>query len=362
MPTPDAWLPSSQIDHRRRSAAALGAAVAVAVLVAAVAIGYQWRSRNAGTIAASTTPISSATASAPVADSSPPMSSPAGAPLSSPAQAAISSATAVDTSQSCRASDLSVTAESGGAATGNLSQPFVLTNTGSSNCILQGYPVRLQGWQGDRWQQLNFTKGTFFIQEDPSPSPVQLTPGAQAELIIGTGDTCNGGDIGDSRLYSRLLATLQNQTTVELDAPVNAFCGLDVSSFHLLPIPESSPPPSSPGPWDALQLQMHAPATATAGATLSYTVTVSNPKSVAIALDPCPTWKALVDNPVGTDGITQVTGPIDCETTPAVPADGSITLKMQINIPTEAGTAKFVWWLSDDSFATGEGLTIIPAT
>ena len=106
---------------------------------------------------------------------------------------------------------------------------------------------------------------------------------------------------------------------------------------------------------------MHAPATVSAGATLAYTVTVSNPKSVAIAFDPCPTWKALIDNPAGPHGMTQVSGPIDCATTPAVPAYGQITLDMQINVPTEAGIAKFVWWLSGDAFATGEGLTIVPA-
>jgi hypothetical protein len=264
------------------------------------------------------------------------------------------------TSQPCRASNLNVKAEFGGAAAGNLSQPFVLTNTGTENCVLQGYPTQLQGWQNGRWQQLKFTEGTFFIQEDSSPSPVELAPGAQAELIIGTGDTCNGGDVGDSKLYSRLLATLQNQTSIELDAPINAFCGLDVSAFHPIPIPESSPPPPPPGPWDALRFQMHAPMTATAGTTLSYTVTVSNPKNVAIAFDPCPTWKALIDNPAP-DGMIQVSGSIDCATTPSVPAYGSITLQMHINVPAAAGTAKFVWWLSDDTMGVGEALTIVPA-
>jgi hypothetical protein len=287
------------------------------------------------------------------------MSSPAQAAVSSAAQAGISAPTPVVASEPCRASNLNVKAEFGGAAAGNLSQPFVLTNTGAEDCVLQGYPTRLQGWQDGRWQQLTFTKGTFFIEEEPSPSPVQLAPGGQAELIIGTDDACNGG--GDSKLYSRLLATLQDQTSIELNAPVNAFCELDVSSFHPLPIPESSPPPPTPGPWDALQLQMHAPTTATAGATLSYTVTVSNPKDADIAFDPCPTWQALIDNPVGPDGMTQVAGPIDCASTPAVPAHGSITVHMQIKVPNAAGTAKFVWWLTGMTNGAGEGLTIVSA-
>jgi len=331
MPTPDAWSPSSHVRHRRRNAAALGSPVAVAVVIAAVSVGCQWRTRNADTSSASqlssvastsATPSASITPSAPVADSAPlAMSSPAEAAMSSPVQAAVSSATAVVTSQPCRASNLNVKAEFGGAAAGNLSQPFVLTNTGTESCVLQGYPTRLQGWQSGRWQELNFTEGTFFIQEDPSPSSVELAPGAQAELIVSTGDTCNGGDVGDSKLYSRLLATLQNQTSIEL----------------------------------------HAPATATAGTTLHYTVTLSNPTSADITLDPCPTWQALIENPAGPDGMTQVGGPIDCATTPSVPARGSITVQMHIKVPSTAGNAKFVWWLTSLTVAAGEGLTIVPA-
>ena len=60
-----------------------------------------------------------------------------------------------------------------------------------------------------------------------------------------------------------------------------------MSSFHSLPIPQSSPPISSAGPLNALHVQMHAPTTATAGTTLTYTVTVSNPTSADIALGPC---------------------------------------------------------------------------
>ncbi len=260
----------------------------------------------------------------------------------------------------CRASDLSVTAEFVGAATNNVSQPFSLTNTGSAGCVLQGYPSRVQGWQDGRWQDLRFTQGTAFIQEDPSPSPVDLAPGGQAELILGTEDACNGGDIGASKLYSRLQVTLPDQTTLELNEAVNAFCGLDVSSFHPLPIPQSSAPISSPGPLNGLQVQMHAPAMTTAGTTLSYTVTVSNPTDADIALDPCPSWQALIDNPVGPDGMTQVSGPIDCASTPAVPAHGGFTVQMHIKVPTAVGNAKFVWWLTGVTVATGEGLTVVP--
>jgi hypothetical protein len=87
---------------------------------------------------------------------------------------------------------------------------------------------------------------------------------------------------------------------------------------------------------------------------------VSNPKSTNIAFDPCPTWNAVIDNP-SPNGMIQVSGLIDCATTPSVPAHGAITVQMHINVPAEAGTAKFVWFLSDDTMGAGEVLTIVPA-
>jgi Protein of unknown function (DUF4232) len=188
------------------------------VLVTGVSVARHWQSRGIPAVSASQ--------------------------LSSVAPTTATSSTPMSAVEPCTAADLHVTPGFAGAATNNISQPFVLTNAGTGDCSLQGYPSLVQGWQGGRWHQLTFTEGTFFIEEDPSPSPAELSPGAQAELIVGTDDACNGGDIGDSKLYSRLQATLRDGTSIELDAPVNAFCELDVSSFHPMPI---DVPAGSPG-------------------------------------------------------------------------------------------------------------------
>jgi hypothetical protein len=209
----DRWS-SSPDGRRRRALVAPACAIAVVVLVVGISFAHHWRSR--GIPATSASQLSSVAIS----------------------PAAITAAPSVPVSglESCTAADLHVTPGFAGAATNNISQPFVLTNAGTGDCSLQGYPSLVQGWQGGRWRQLIFTDDTFFIEEDPSPSPVELSPGAQAELIVGTDDACNGGDVGDSKLYSRLQATLRDGTSIELDAPVNAFCELDISSFHPMPI------------------------------------------------------------------------------------------------------------------------------
>ena len=59
--------------------------------------------------------------------------------------------------------------------------------------------------------------------------------------------------------------------------------------------------------------------------------------------------------------MTQVSGQMDCATTPAVPAHGIVTVKMHINVPSTAGNAKFVWWITGLTVGAGEGLTIAPA-
>ncbi len=78
----------------------------------------------------------------------------------------------------CRASNLQVVAGQGGAATGNLSQPFDITNVGTAGCALQGYPTALDGWQAGAWHRLKIEDGTFFYVEETTPPPVELVHGA----------------------------------------------------------------------------------------------------------------------------------------------------------------------------------------
>ena len=220
----DALSPIPPSHRRWRNTATVLSAAAVTVVVGGISIAHHVRSRG--------TPTGSASQLSSIAIS--------------PAATTAAPSAPVSAAEPCTAADLHVAAGFAGAATNNVSQPFVFTNTGSGDCVLQGYPSLLQGWQGGRWHQLTFTEGTFFIDENPSPSPVDLPPGTQAELIVGTDDACNGGDVGDSKLYTQLQATLADGTTIALNAPVNAFCELDVSSFHPMPPPMSSPPAPTP--------------------------------------------------------------------------------------------------------------------
>ena len=279
-----------------------------------------------------------------------PETAPSSAPISSPA-------TAVRFAR-CRATDLQVTAGQGGAATGNLSQPFEITNIGTAGCALQGYPTALDGWQAGAWHRLKFEDGTFFYVEQPTPPPVELTPGTAAELIIGTSDACNGGYVGDSKLYTRWRATLPGGGTIDLNAPTNAFCNLDVSSFHPMPPPQPPEPTPTPGPFDGLQFEMHAPATAVAGSTLSYDVTLTNTTDADVALTPCPTWTEYIAVQSDPAGIVRTSGPFDCTAIPSVPAHESITIPMVIKVPEAAGVAKFVWWFDGTSGAASEILTV----
>jgi hypothetical protein len=257
----------------------------------------------------------------------------------------------------CRATNLQVIAGQGGAAAGNLSQPFEITNVGKTACALQGYPTALEAWKAGAWHQLKFYEGTFFYVEQATPPAVELAPGAAAELIIGTGDGCNGGDVDDSKLYTQWRATLPGGGTIDLNTPINAFCGLEASSFHPEPPPQSPEPTPTPGPFDGLQFQLQAPATVVEGSTLSYAVTITNPTGADIALRPCPTWSEIIA--VMTDPAPVTTsGPFDCTATPLVRAHTSISIPMVIKVPEAVGVAKFVWWFDGVSGAAVEILTV----
>jgi uncharacterized protein DUF4232 len=279
-------------------------------------------------------------------------------PVTAPPSAAISSPGPDVRFPQCRAADLQVTAGQGGAATGNLSQPFAVLNVGRAGCALQGYPTALAGWRNGAWHRLTFDDGTFFYVEQSTPPPVELPPGRAAELIIGTSDACNGGDIGDSELYTRWQATLPGGATIDLNAPINAFCGLDVSSFHPAPPPAPPEPTPTPGPFDGLQFEMNAPATVLAGSTLSYDVTVTNPTDADVALSPCPTWSEFIAVASAPAAVVTTSGAFDCVTTPSIAAHGSISIPMVITVPDSVGIAKFVWWFEGMPGAAVEILTV----
>jgi uncharacterized protein DUF4232 len=279
-------------------------------------------------------------------------------PVTAPPSAAISSSGPDVRFEPCRATSLQVTVGQGGAATGNLSQPFEITNVGTTGCALQGYPTALDGWQAGAWHQLKFDDGTFFYVEQTTPPPVELPPGRAAELIIGTSDACNGGYIGESKLYTRWRARLPGGGIIELDAPINAFCSLDVSSFHPEPAPQPPEPTPTPGPFDSLEFQLNAPTKVLEGSTLSYSVTVTNPTDTDIALSPCPTWSEFIGVVSDPGPVATTSGHFDCVATPSVPAHDSISIPMVINVPEAVGMAKFVWWFNGMPGAAVEILTV----
>ncbi|MDQ1742797.1 MAG: hypothetical protein QOE23_1136 [Pseudonocardiales bacterium] len=90
------------------------------------------------------------------------------------------------------------------------------------------------------------------------------------------------------------------------------------------------------------------------GQTLDYSVTLTNPTSVAVSLDPCPSYRqSLIDLLKLPDkkGSTS-TGRLNCAAAPAsVPAHGSITFRLRLETAgVPAGDRRLVWdWLGSSA-------------
>ncbi len=86
------------------------------------------------------------------------------------------------------------------------------------------------------------------------------------------------------------------------------------------------------------------------GQPLDYSVTLTNPTSVVVSLDPCPSYRqSLIDVLKLPDrhGVTD-TGRLNCAAAPAsVPAHGSITFRLRLEtVGVPAGDRRLVWdWL-----------------
>ena len=239
----------------------------------------------------------------------------------------------------CKAADLSVSSGDLGYGLGNSNLPLTFTNKSDSACVLTG-TATVGGVTSDRTLvPLRVHPGSYF--GDPGPI-ANIAPGGIAALNVSGGDSCDATLAGKTRIYPTLRIGLPSGDTV--DVPSHGFdtaCGVWASLFG---VPADVVPPVDV-PLSPISATIEAPATATPGQDLVYTVTLSNPTTASVSLEPCPVYDEFVGSGEQTWVATILHYHLNCDTTTAIPAGGSVIFEMHLALPADqpVGMAKFGW-------------------
>jgi hypothetical protein len=219
-----------------------------------------------------------------------------------------------------------------GVATGARLEELVFTNTGTTPCLLRGYPsITADTPTGPR--TLHPRRGPVFYRHFAADMP----PKGHVLLDFGTSD-CGCRCLRPNPVaYRNLAFALPQGGRVRTRISITVDCFLSMTAFGLPGrIAETKAHPGTPG---MLKARIDLPRTVRAGATIFYTVTLSNPTDVAVSLRPCPSY---------TNGAARSFA-LNCDTVHAIPPHGHVAYAMRIRIPekyTRAGVAKVVWSLN----------------
>jgi Protein of unknown function (DUF4232) len=239
----------------------------------------------------------------------------------------------------CQPSDLTVRVNDYGAGMGNLNLPVDFENRSGSSCVLLGEPT-LVGVRADgSLVRLHVTAGSYF--GDPGP-PSNIAPGQVAALNISGVTACSVG-LG----YPKFRLGLPGGGSVEI--PTKGFpvgCGVWLSEFGV----PADAPAATDAPLSPLTAAINAPATVRAGTTLVFKVTLGDPTGTDYILNPCPRYVEFVGSGSTAWVATVDNYELNCDTTPTIPARGSVTFEMLLALPSDqpAGSAKFGWDLQGD--------------
>lgn len=260
--------------------------------------------------------------------------------LGSPAH----SAPAATGTHPCSSADLRIAAGPAGAWHGQATQEVLLTNTGADACYLPGFPSVQLLPAGEAPQ----TVGPSEAAPQLADMRIDLAPGEQATMLLGTPGMCEAANKPQRKVSKRLQVALPGSGVKALDGVyIDTLCGrATVMKFHL--VQNDAPAARSlASPLGQLTGSLSAPTEASRGSILHYTVTLSNPTANPVSLAACPTYtQSLYAD--GKEAVSTLR--LNCAAAGAqIAAKSSVSFGMQVQVPAElaAGNAKLSWKLQD---------------
>jgi hypothetical protein len=226
VPSPRAWghaeRRATQLRKRRMTTlAGVGSLAAAAAVVVAVMMS----------INSKPTPQPVTLVSPPTTSSDLPVGTPTSVPEGSGTVPTRVPTTVKSGSGRCHTSELAVTTGPVGAAAGNISASFVLTNTSKAACTLFGYPgFSLLDSQGQRMIG-DVHRGASPVFPAINPTRVVLAPRKSASFSVGYSDVPTGND--PCRTSVSALITPPDETTQLTIADQAPVCG---GPFYVSPV------------------------------------------------------------------------------------------------------------------------------
>jgi hypothetical protein len=238
----------------------------------------------------------------------------------------------VPTARPCTATDLpaSTTFEPTQGLSQAESYLIHLPNTATTPCTLPSDASLLYTDQHGRTQLLPTDHAAIANPGGPA-GPATIGPGQTATLTVVISHACTGDPVS----YQGISV---EQSGKRIPVPGLSLGGT-CSTVHIgrwqPPQPPPSPPPSLR--YGALSAQLDPPASSHPGATLDYVLTLANPTTHPVPLDPCPVYQETIYK-------QQATYRLNC-TAGSIPAGGSLRFSMRITVPpyTPAGHTRITW-------------------
>jgi hypothetical protein len=252
---------------------------------------------------------------------------------------------APDAARACAAADVRLSAGPAGAWRGQATQEIRIANIGGEACQLPGFPsVQLQPAN-----EAPQTVGASEQAPQLASTRIELAPGEEAIVLLGTPGTCEAANKPQRKVSKRLQVALPGGGLKVLDGVhVDTLCGrATVMRFDRVQGEAAARAMAlkASGALSQLTGSLSAPDEAVRGGLLRYTVTLSNPGAAPVSLAACPAYTQSVY----ADGKSaDTTARLNCAGAGGqIPANGSVSFDMQVQVPAglPAGSGKLSWKL-----------------
>ncbi|HEY5986451.1 MAG TPA: hypothetical protein VIV12_08755, partial [Streptosporangiaceae bacterium] len=173
-----------------------------------------------------------------------------------------------------------------------------------------------------------------------------MLPGGSQTYRMGFAGTCVSLPSSASIAFTPASASLGGNPVTTRDGKGIPDTVSSCTEPFLGPVEPVDPEDAGTGPYSQLVADIHLPSSVTPGTTLNYTLTLTNTGSDTFTFSSCPAYTEGVDvaSHVAYQ-VTTVSYTLNCGGV-SIPAGGTATFAMQIDVPDVTGTAylaKFVW-------------------